>query len=196
MQIRDRIKKFARVKAASLRPNPKNWRTHPQAQQDALRGMLAEVGIADAVIAFPADGLGPKGDFKNLMLLDGHLRVDTLPDQLVPVLVTDLTAEEADKVLATLDPLAGMAEADPEKLKDLLNTVESESEAVQQLLAELAEANGIEEPAEDDTAGGEGTGEDVPESFQLVVELDTEDKQKELFARLKGEGYSCRVLTM
>ena len=24
--------------------NPKNWRTHPAAQQDALRGVLAEIG--------------------------------------------------------------------------------------------------------------------------------------------------------
>lgn len=37
MKIRDRIKELRRVKAANLVPNPRNWRTHPQAQQDALR---------------------------------------------------------------------------------------------------------------------------------------------------------------
>ena len=30
MQIRDRVKELRRVKAGQLRPNPKNWRTHPQ----------------------------------------------------------------------------------------------------------------------------------------------------------------------
>jgi hypothetical protein len=47
MNIRDRIKELRRVKASELRPSPKNWRTHPQAQQDALRGVLAEIGIVE-----------------------------------------------------------------------------------------------------------------------------------------------------
>jgi hypothetical protein len=34
MKIRDRIKEFRQVPAARLQPNPKNWRTHLQAQQD------------------------------------------------------------------------------------------------------------------------------------------------------------------
>jgi len=51
MKIRDRIKELRRVKASELAPNPKNWRTHPQEQQDALRGVLAEIGYADALIA-------------------------------------------------------------------------------------------------------------------------------------------------
>lgn len=48
MQIRDRIKALRRIPAASLRPNPRNWRTHPRSQQDAIRGILAEIGYAGA----------------------------------------------------------------------------------------------------------------------------------------------------
>ena len=36
MNVRDRIKGLRRVKASRLRPHPKNWRTHPVAQQDAV----------------------------------------------------------------------------------------------------------------------------------------------------------------
>ena len=43
MHIRDRIKELRRVRASDLRPNPRNWRLHPPVQQDALRGVLAEV---------------------------------------------------------------------------------------------------------------------------------------------------------
>ena len=50
MKIRDRIKELRRVRAGELRPHPKNWRTHPAAQQDALRGVLAEIGYADALL--------------------------------------------------------------------------------------------------------------------------------------------------
>ncbi len=36
MKIRDRIKELRRVKASELLPNPKNWRTHPTEQADAM----------------------------------------------------------------------------------------------------------------------------------------------------------------
>jgi len=88
MPIRDRIKDLRRVRAGDLRPNPRNWRTHPQAQQDALRGVLAEVGYADALLAREL----PDGA---LELVDGHLRADLDPEQLVPVLVLDVDEAEA-----------------------------------------------------------------------------------------------------
>ena len=115
MEIRDRIKELRRVKASDLIPNPKNWRTHPVAQQDALRGVLAEVGYADALLARETD--------QGLMLVDGHLRAETTPDSQVPVLVLDINEAEADLMLATLDPLAAMAEAEQSSLSALLDTV-------------------------------------------------------------------------
>lgn len=42
--IRDRIRELRRVRAGDLLPNPKNWRTHPKAQREALQGLLAEPG--------------------------------------------------------------------------------------------------------------------------------------------------------
>jgi len=134
MQIRDRIKELRRVKGSDLIPNPKNWRTHPVAQQDALRGVLADVGYADALIARET----PEG----LMLVDGHLRAETTPDSDVPVLVLDIDEEEADLMLATLDPLAAMAGRDEERLSELLATVTSDNDTVNALLEPLA--NGYE----------------------------------------------------
>ena len=134
MQIRDRIKELRRVPASELIPNPKNWRTHPTAQQDALRGVLAEVGYADALIARET----PEG----LMLVDGHLRAETTPDSDVPVLVLDINEAEADLMLATLDPLAAMAGRDEERLTELLSTVSSDNATVNALLQTLA--NGYE----------------------------------------------------
>lgn len=152
MSIRDRIKSLRRVKASELRPSPKNWRTHPREQQDALRGVLEEVGFADAVLARElADG--------TLELVDGHLRADLMPDQKIPVLVLDIDETEAAKLLATLDPLAAMAEADAAKLDELLREIDTGSEALQKLYAELAEDAGV--------IPGEGGGK--PELRQLEV---------------------------
>ena len=137
MQIRDRIKELRRVTASELIPNPKNWRTHPVEQQDALRGVLAEVGYADALIARET----PDG----LMLVDGHLRAETTPDSEVPVLILDIDEAEADLMLATLDPLAAMAGRDEERLDELLANLENDNESIASLLAGLTE---FEQPQE------------------------------------------------
>ena len=129
--IRDRIKELRRVRARDLLPNPQNWRRHPKNQVDALRGVLAEIGYADALLAREL----PDG---RLMIVDGHLRAKTTPDTEVPVLVLDVTAEEADKILLTLDPLAAMAEADAERISQLLQTVRTEDQAVEALLRRTA----------------------------------------------------------
>ncbi len=80
--IRDRIRELRRVPAKDLLPNPKNWRRHPKAQANALRGLLEEIGYADALLARKL----PDG---KLMLIDGHLRAETTPDLELPVLILD-----------------------------------------------------------------------------------------------------------
>ena len=135
MDVRDRIKELRRVPAAELIPNPKNWRVHPEAQQDGLRAMLERVGYADAVIARETDA--------GLVLIDGHLRAETTPDAIVPVLVTDLTEAEADEVLATLDPLAALAEPNVDQLAQLLSGIEEPDESIQALLEDIGDSYGF-----------------------------------------------------
>ncbi len=186
MHIRDRIKELRRVRADLLRPHPKNWRTHPRAQQDALRGILAEIGYADALLAREL----PDG---SLELIDGHLRAETTPEAEVPVLVLDLDEAEAAKLLAVLDPLAAMAVPDPDLLAALLPGIETENEAVRALLDHMA-ASG--EEASDGDLPPEPAGVAVPEAYQVVVECRDESQQREVYDRLVAEGFSCRLLTL
>ena len=185
MQIRDRIKDFRRVRADRLRPHPRNWRTHPQAQQDALRGVLAEIGYADALLTREL----PDG---SLQLLDGHLRAETTPQAMVPVLVLDLDDDEALKLLATLDPLSAMAGTDPQLLASLLSEVKTDSEAVRALLSQLADEHLMPDNLEQSFLSDLI----VPASFQVVVECRDEGEQKSVYERLRGEGFKCRVLTL
>lgn len=159
MKIRDRIKELRRVKASELLPNPKNWRTHPKHQRDALQGLLAEVGFANALIARET----PDG----LMLIDGHLRAETAPDSLLPVLILDVTEAESDKLLATLDPLAALAGTDSEALTVLLHNVTSGNAAVQEMMA------GILELPMDPPVYGEN---DPKEEWVGMPEFEHEDK--------------------
>jgi ParB-like chromosome segregation protein Spo0J len=170
MNIRNRVKSLRMVPASDLRPNPKNWRTHPKAQADALRGVLAEVGLADACLAREL----PDG---SLMLIDGHLRAETLGDGEVPVLILDVNEAEADKILATLDPLAAMADSDAAKFEELLHTVNTSSQALQELIAETAAQAGLYEDLdkplseEGDEPSDEDEADEPPPSGVRMVQL-------------------------
>jgi hypothetical protein len=127
---KDRIVELRRVRAGDLVPAPLNWRKHPKAQQDAMKGILDEIGYADAVLARET----PRG----LELIDGHLRTSLDDEQVLPVLILDLNDEEATKMLLTLDPLAAMAETDDVALAALLADVTFSDEAITAMLDGLS----------------------------------------------------------
>lgn len=175
------------MRAGDLRPHPLNWRTHPPAQQDALRGVLAEIGYADALLVRELeDG--------SLQLIDGHLRAETTPDATVPVLVLDVSAEEAKQILLTHDPVAALAGVDSDRLTELLADTPFESEHVTALVDGLARDAAAAEQLLD--SAGERPEVAIPESFQVVVQCDDEDAQRDVYERMTQEGYTCRVLTL
>ncbi|HKD36505.1 MAG TPA: ParB N-terminal domain-containing protein [Pirellulales bacterium] len=184
MHIRDRIREFRRVRAAELRPNPRNWRTHPPAQRDALQGILAEVGYAGALLAREL----PDG---SLELIDGHLRAETTPEMAVPVLVLDVNEEEAAKILATHDPLAGMAGVDAEAVASLLEDVKFASAAVEEMLTAISPSREVADA--DDAPLREAA---IPRLFQVIVECRDEAEQQSVYERLVADDFKCRLLTL
>jgi site-specific DNA-methyltransferase (adenine-specific) len=73
----------------------------------------------------------------------------------VPVLILDVTKEEADKLLLTLDPLAEMATRDAERIKSLLSTVQTDNEALRELFRRAAGNRLWEMVHPDDVRGAE-----------------------------------------
>jgi DNA modification methylase len=95
-----------------------------------MRVVLKEIGYADALLA-------REDENGKLVLIDGHLRADTTPHEMVPVLVLDVNEAEGQKILATLDPLAAMAEVDDEALEQLITEIAPDSLEFGDLLASL-----------------------------------------------------------
>jgi ParB-like chromosome segregation protein Spo0J len=124
---------------SELAENPRNWRTHPAGQLAALTDVIAEVGWAGACLYNERTG----------RLIDGHLRRKVALDQgceKVPVLIGSWDEATEAKILATLDPIGALADADTDKLEALLREVDTGSDALQQLLAKLANDAGIAPP--------------------------------------------------
>lgn len=186
MKIRDRIKELRRVPAATLKPHPLNWRTHPQGQRDLLEGMLAEVGYADALLAREL----PDG---TLELIDGHLRAETTPEAEVPVLVVDLNDEETAKLLALHDSIATLADTDADNWNELIASFETDQQSIAEFLQkQTAELNSVA-PAETAPQSNEVK---IEPSFQIIVQCSDEEQQQDIYERLTEEGLRCRVLTL
>jgi len=145
----NRIVGYGEEAPAALLANPANFRLHPKPQQDALAGVLAEVGLVQNVIV----------NRRTQHVVDGHLRISLAmrDDQpTVPITYVDLSEDEERLILATLDPIAAMAATDRDQLAALLEEVSTGEAAVQAMLAEMAEREGI--VPTDDAAWGDAFG--------------------------------------
>ena len=137
-QWRNRITGHGEEAPDQLLANPRNWRKHPKAQRDALAAVLDRVGWVQDVIVNRTTG----------HLVDGHARLDLARQRgeaSIPVVYVELDEAEEALVLATLDPLAAMAEADTDALADLLASVTSEDAALTSMLQELERKSSIEQ---------------------------------------------------
>jgi len=154
---RNRIVEQRLVPIAELKANPHNWRKHPTAQRGALADLLRDVGVVQGVIFNQRTG----------RLVDGHLRVELAEkagQTTVPVTVVDLDEGEERLVLATLDPIGMMAEADSQLLTSILSELNVESESLGELLKTMAD-----EIVEDDVIVGKAYDVDVEEKVKFAT---------------------------
>lgn len=184
---RNRIVGHGEEAPDQLLANALNWRIHPKAQQEALAGVLDEVGWVQDIIVNQRTG----------NVVDGHLRASlaiSKGEATVPVVYVDLDEHEERLILATIDPLSAMAATDTEQLASLLADVTVTDAALQSMLADLGAKAGVV-PADGglqdvgDPSGG------YKEQYGVIVFCGDESEQQRVYETLRDEGYSCRVVT-
>lgn len=174
------------MKAGELTPNPLNWRKHPPGQLAALKATLDAVGWAGSLLYNEVTG----------RLIDGHARREVVPPEtLVPVLVGRWTPDQEQRLLASLDPLAGMAVPDIDALAAIMPAIPADAalaglkEHLEGLMESLAPEDADAGPSADKPAA-------VPELHHVVIDCDGEATQIALFERLKAEGLKCKMYTL
>jgi hypothetical protein len=145
---KNRIVGYGEENPNQLLANEANWRIHPRAQQNALGGVLREVGIVQNVIVNLRKGPEWPDEKRGIStVVDGHARIslaisDRQPS--IPITYVELSPSEEAEILATLDPISAMAVADSDMLNELLKSVSTDNSALQEMLSDLAKNNGID----------------------------------------------------
>jgi hypothetical protein len=178
--VRNRIVEHVRVRAGDLIAHPFNFRRHPVGQREALAASYAEVGFARSLLGYRR----PDG---RIQLIDGHLRRDIDSELEVTVELLDVTEEEARKLLLTVDPLAGLAEADQEVLAELVAATPTDSEVLEAFWKSLAPE--LEAPGEEPPIS-----EESEPQFLVLITCRDEAHQVKLLTRFESEGLECKAL--
>lgn len=173
--------------ASQFIAHPNNWRVHPQHQRDAMRGALNEVGWVQRVIVNRRTGY----------LVDGHERVwEALQnnDSNVPYVEVDLSEEEEAYVLATLDPIGAMAQADAERVDELLKEVKTQEAGIDALLERMKLEAGLKKfnPEEEWEGMPEFEQEDEMPYRTIYVHFENDDAAEE-FAALIGQSITDKT---
>lgn len=135
MDIKNRILSHSSKPANEFKFNQLNWRKHPKRQIAALKSILRDVGWVQNVIVNERTG----------NLIDGHARVELAlkSGESVPYISVDLSEDEENLILATLDPISAMAGIESEKLGELLKGISVNDAEINLVLDSLAEDAGI-----------------------------------------------------
>lgn len=141
---RNRIVRYGEQPANQFLANPANPRRHPTAQREALRGSFDALGIIAPVLVSSVTGY----------VVDGHARIEEClsrnDEMLIPFIEVDLSEDEEALALVSFDWITQMAYYDKDALNSLLDDVNTDSEALQSLLSDLAEKQGVIPPTGDD----------------------------------------------
>ena len=111
----------------------------------------------------------------------------------MPVLVLDLNAAEADKILATHDAITSMADTDLAQLQSLLEECSFENPTFQAMFAKLEQRESAPATVPFPKPPRKIA---IPQSYQVVVNCRDEPEQRELYERLREEGFACRLLML
>ena len=175
--------------------NENNWRVHPFEQQEALEGIFEDVGVVQRIIINMRTS--PEwGESQNVKtLVDGHARVKIFErhqEPTIPAVFIDATPREEALILASLDPIGGMAVTDREKLSSLLSSVETENSQLGELFTKMSgqyenyavdydKVEDLEEYGEPDS------------SLRAIIEFEDEEEEDEFYERVGIKNHDGKV---
>jgi ParB family chromosome partitioning protein len=164
----------------AISPDPANARKHGRRNIDAIQASLRRFGQQKPIVV-DSGGTVRAGN--------GTLEAaKALGWTHIQIVRSDLPALELTAYAITDNRTAELAEWDTEILARLAGGGELGDVGFEQ--DELNMLAGVEREKDPDQA------DTISQSFEVVIECRDEAQQRELFERLRGEGFTCRLFTL
>ena len=167
-----------------LKPYDKNARKHQEADLSTIKASITEFGMSDPIGVWGKDNT----------IVEGHgryLACKELGIEKVPVIHLDhLTDEQRRAYALAHNKTAEMSEWDIDLLGDELDGIFD---------IDMSDFGfDLIEEEEEPTAPTErkDLSDKVGETYEVIVECVNEIEQEQIYNKLIGDGYSCRVLTL
>lgn len=172
------------VAVADLKPHPQNPNQHPPNQIKALARVIAGTGWRQPITVSLRSGF----------IIKGHGRLEAaqeMESSAVPVCFQHYDSAESEFAdLIADNRLAEIADMDRAALRDLLESLDDgnfdmsltgyDAESLEDFMTP-------EQPPEPGAGGG-------AESFQLVIDFESQFDQREALERLRAEGFNVSIL--
>lgn len=153
-QFRNRIKRFAYVDVSLIDANPDQWKDHDLDQIEVTSKVMGEVGFSGALLLRETKN----GRYE---LVDGHMRTGMIQEGVAPALITDLSKDEAKKILLTHDLITQMAGKNLDKAQALFDQDLFSDPQVKEMIASVLQLS-------------EEFNFEMPESIGTVPSMDTD----------------------
>ena len=166
-------------KIAEIKPYEKNPRKNDCAV-DAVASSIKEFGFKVPVVID-----------KDNVIVCGHTRykaAQKLGLQVVPCVVADdLTGEQIKAYRLADNKVSELAEWDIDLLGEELDGIFD---------IDMSDFGFDLSEEEDAQTEREDLSDKVGETYEVIIECDNEEQQEQIYNKLIGDGYSCRVLTL
>jgi ParB-like chromosome segregation protein Spo0J len=174
--------KIVMLPVSEVRPYEKN----PRKNADAVKFVKASIEQFGFKVPIIVDS--------NRVVVCGHTRLmaaKSLGMSEVPCIMADDLTEDQIRAFRLADNKVGeFAEWDMDLLGDELDAI---AEACDIDMGDFGFDDKIDDEEEN---GTEEKGVNLSETFQIIVECENEIEQQEIFEKLSGEGYKCRLSTL
>ena len=174
--------KIETVPIESLSPDPANARKHNEKNLAAITASLRRFGQQKPIVV----------DAQNIIRAGNgtYQAAAALGWKTIQIVRSDLPRIELTAFAIADNRTAELAEWDTDVLKQFLA-----DPAIGDLSftpEELAALGGVSE----NLPPSEAASVDLADGYQVVVDCDDEDEQREVYERLKAEGYTCRLMVL
>lgn len=170
---------------SEVRPYEKNPRKNAEAVK-YVRASIEKFGFKQPIVID-----------SNRVIISGHTRLEaakSLGMAEVPCIVADDLTEAQAKALRLADnKVAEFSEWEMNLLGGELGELAEISDID---MGDFGFEDNLDKIGDEEENGTEEKGVNLSETFQIIVECENEIEQQEIFEKLSGEGYKCRLSTL